>query len=624
MTGLLILLLVALAALGLYLASRVARAGGGPRAFLDGGPSGIAPGLAIFATGAVALAGSDPFGLIRLTAVYGLQASHMALGLILAALAWLLIQKRLWLAARISGWSTPGEALARYYGSVTLRLATLTVTAIFALPFAADHLARAADFLAQVSQGDIPREAAIWGLGFGLFLPAVVGGWRAMLLAVAVEALLMVALIASTAGLAEIMLPGPGFVAGGLHLAPGILSDAIPGVVQYSAGIGKGGVAGGLYTTVTLLTGALSLVGLVLSPAFLALGMTMRPGRSTGFSAVWVVAGLIAGLLALLAPILAARAGGDLAALVTGLSDIDRLAGAAAAVGSILPDLLAAGFFATCGTLLISRELVLPFFLPGLTPAKDRLAARIALALAFALIAALATFSPLAAAIFSSLALPLSVQLLPALLGLAYVPWISRSAVLTGLILGALAVFFTEPPGLILFEGLFLDLPWGRWPLTVHSAGWGLGLNLAAVLLAAIFTRKGAERLSRDRLHGEFAAEWRTPWGGKAARAAKWSLVLIWAFFALGPGAILGNGFFSQPVFAEGPATLGLPSLWVWQILFWLIGVPLVWWLAYGTGLGITSARAPRRLVPDESAELGRRSRAPDWIAAGLARITER
>jgi solute:Na+ symporter, SSS family len=185
-------------------------------------------------------------------------------------------------------------------------------------------------------------------------------------------------------------------------------------------------------------------------------------------------------------------------------------------------------------------------------------------------------------------------------------------------------VLFTEPPVLVLLERQFLGLPWGRWPLTIHSAAWGLGFNVAAVLLVSIFTRKGEERIHRDRLHDEFAARWRVDFGGRAARGAKWSLTLIWAFFAVGPGSILGNSFLSHPIFAQGEAALGIPSLWAWQIFFWLIGVPLVWWLAYPSGLGITTdegIRSVALIVPGDP--IGRR-RTPAWIASGLARVTER
>ncbi len=40
-------------------------------------------------------------------------------------------------------------------------------------------------------------------------------------------------------------------------------------------------------------------------------------------------------------------------------------------------------------------------------------------------------------------------------------------------------------------------------------------------------------------------------------------------------------------MFSNGEATLGVPSLWVWQVVFWLSGVLLTWWLAYPVGLSV-------------------------------------
>lgn len=619
MTPLLLTLLVFLTALAVYVAALVAHQGSSrPLAFLDGG-AGLPGWAAIFATGGVVVAGQDLPGHLALVGRYGLQANHLGLGMMLAALALVLVQKRLWLACRISGHATPAEALASHFGSVTLRIALLTLALLFALPFAATLLSGAGGLLAQMTGGAIPRGAAIWGLGFALFLPAVIGGWRATVLVIAIEALLLAVLLVGAALLAETRL-GPGFPALALPVPDGTLADAIPGVAQYSAGIGKETAQGGIFTTLAILSGALAMVGLVLSPGVLFLGITARAGRSLGFAGVWVLGGVSTGVLLLLAPLLAARMAGGPEGLVQALAQVDTLAGAGLALALILAGMVAAGFFVISGALLVTRDLVLPFILPALSPQGARLAARIGLAVAFFLVAALATFSPLAAAVFGSLALPLSVQMLPALLGLSFLRWVSRSAILTGLILGGLAVFFTEPPGLILFEGLFLDLPWGRWPMTIHSAGWGLVLNAGAVLLVSIFTRKGAERLHRDRLHDEFAARWRVDFGGKGARGAIWSLTLIWAFFALGPGAILGNSFFSRPIFTEAEASLGLPSLWAWQLFFWLLGVPLVWWLAYRCRLGLTGDEGLRRLAGGADRPL----RAPGWIAASLARVTGR
>ena len=96
--------------------------------------------------------------------------------------------------------------------------------------------------------------------------------------------------------------------------------------------------------------------------------------------------------------------------------------------------------------------------------------------------------------------------------------------------------------------------------------------------------------------------------------------MLLWGFLAYGPGAILGNTFFSEPIFTERSANLGIPSLWVWQILFWLLGVLLVWWFAYRVGLGRTSAERIKPITlgaPEDR-------RTPDWLAAGLERVVKK
>jgi hypothetical protein len=59
------------------------------------------------------------------------------MGLVLAAMAGLIVQKRLWIAPRMAGLASPGEALGLYYGSVPLRVAMLTLAILFALPWSA-------------------------------------------------------------------------------------------------------------------------------------------------------------------------------------------------------------------------------------------------------------------------------------------------------------------------------------------------------------------------------------------------------------------------------------------------------------------------------------------------------
>jgi hypothetical protein len=235
-----------------------------------------------------------------------------------------------------------------------------------------------------------------------------------------------------------------------------------------------------------------------------------------------------------------------------------------------------------------------------------------------------AEFLPAIAEGLSALALPLSAQLVPAYLGLCWLPWISRSAVLVGLVFGSLFVLFTEPPGLIFFNGLFVELPWARWPLTIHSAAWGLAINFSLCLLASIFTRKGDEREHRLGLHAIFRRDHRMDFGSRAARSAKWSIALLWIFFALGPGAILGNTFFSQPVFSGAEVALGAPSLWVWQIAFWVIGVMIVWWLAFASRLSVLEPGAVRIGELQGPRHTIGTDQQPRWIAGIVARLAGR
>jgi Na+/proline symporter len=620
-TPLLVVMLAFLGAYAIYLAALVARSERSASGFIDARADlpGWAVGLAAAGIVPSALGIADHLSLV---ARFGLQASHVALGLVLGALAAVLLQKRLWLARRIAGYATPGEALGTYYQSVTVKLFAAGVTVLLALPFAAHFLSSIGVILEEATGGAVPRAAAIFIIGFFLLLPAAMGGWRANVLAIAMQSLLIGVLLVGTTVFSELVLEQPGFPALDLPVSEGVLADRIPGVIQYAAGIGKSLPTGGLFTTVAIASACLSLVGIVFSPGFLQLSMTARAGKTHAVASVWLISGLGAGLLLVAGPVLAARLAHGLAPLSLKLFEIEPFMGAALVLVAVVSAQIAISFFTTSGALLVTRELVLSYVLPTLPPAGERLSARIAIAVAYGLVIVFAIFGPVWAALLASLALPMSVQLLPALLGIAYVRWISRSAVLTGLIAGALFVLFTEPPGLILIEGPFLDLPWGRWPLTIHSAAWGLCFNVAAVLIVSTFTRKGPERDHRDRLHDEFAARWGVDFGGRAARGAKWSLALIWFFLAVGPGAILGNSFFSQPIFTQGAAALGVPSLWVWQILFWMIGVPLVWWLAYRSRLGIITDEGVRRLTFAEPEDTIGRRRKPAWILASLARLT--
>ncbi len=633
MTALLIAVLGFFFAYQIYIATLTARQRSRAEDYLDGGCS--LPGWCfVFAGTGVVLAGMGLYDHYLLSALFHFQYNHLGLGIVLAALASVLVQKRLWLAARITGLKTLGDLLGAYYGSTALRVLLLILLFLFTIPFAAQSLARLGLLIETATQGGIGQMTALWASAFFLFLGGVIGGWRATVYTIAALSLLLLVLMVFVGGVGSLAFDWLAAMQGQVPALPGVSASDIPGVMQYSAGVGKEPTAGGIWTTTALLSAGLALVGIVVSPGFVFLGISTGRGGGFAFGQVWMTAGLGVGALLLLTPLIGlGLALADPAALAEGrvsygalfrqFLDLDGVFAAGLALLLVAALQIPVAFFAQSGASLFVIELLGRFILPEMTPVERRLATRISLAAIYLLMALLAGFASLPVEVLGSIALPLSVQLLPAVLGLCWVRWISRGAVLTGLIFGILLVFMTEPLGLILFEGLFVELPWGRWPLTVHSAAWGLVFNFAACLLVSIFTLRVPDRGRRDRLHDVFRAHHRQASAGPALRGAMWSLILIWTFFALGPGAILGNWFFSEPLFSEAAPPLGLPSLWVWQLSFWLIGVFVVWWLAYQARLSILTEAAEVRLRFDDETPSFRTKR-PKLFSTFLERVARR
>ena len=43
----------------------------------------------------------------------------------------------------------------------------------------------------------------------------------------------------------------------------------------------------------------------------------------------------------------------------------------------------------------------------------------------------------------------------------------------------------------------------------------------------------------------------------------------------------MGDDIFGAPNAGVAGWTFGMPSIWAWQILFWLLGVGMMWFLAF-------------------------------------------
>jgi len=187
-----------------------------------------------------------------------------------------------------------------------------------------------------------------------------------------------------------------------------------------------------------------------------------------------------------------------------------------------------------------------------------------------------ATYSTDALVMLGGLAVAYGFQMYPALMANLYFPQLSKRAVSLGLIGGLVAVTLTDK-----IAGV-LPLPWGAYPLTIHSAGWGIFVNLAITIGLSLMIKDGRETQKQKILKHEMLKDLAgVPKGKRKFIPAGIVLVLIWFLFGFGPFAVIGNTLFSNPNVPSTWGLFGLPSLWIWQLCFLIFGIFVMWFLAF-------------------------------------------
>ena len=164
----------------------------------------------------------------------------------------------------------------------------------------------------------------------------------------------------------------------------------------------------------------------------------------------------------------------------------------------------------------------------------------------------------------------------PALLGNLYFSWFSRRGVTIGLIAGLIGVTLTDKISAV------FGLPWGAYPLTIHSAGWGIFFNLLCTIgFSYLYPDSEIEMEEKKKKHQFLKTMAGVPETKRQYIPLAIGLTLFWFLVGFGPFATIGNTIFSNP---NNPATwapFGLPSLWVWQFVFLAFGIFVMWFLAF-------------------------------------------
>lgn len=488
--------------------------------------------------------------------------------------------KRQWLLGKRYGFITPGDMYSYYYGTEAMRVLVVIVAFLYSAFYSAVQLLASGSLFHWVT-GIPVMEGSILLAAVVVFYVAA-GGLRSIAAVDALQAILLVAGIITLGVFVLFALGGWPALSQQLHsLDPKYLQ--IPGVMKFTAGQQ-------IWTGTMILTYMFSLMGIQASPAFTMWSFSNKNPRpfpwQQAIASTFVVGFALFFFTAIQG--MGGRLVGDALGIKTDADLVPSLmknflppvALAFVTVGALAAMQSTASPYIGTGSTILSRDVYFRYIRPSAGHKEQIWTSRVFAVVITVVAFVIAATNRSALVMLGGLATAFGTLMYLPLLGVVYGLRVTGMGTVLGLIGGIVAVFLTD-----------ILVPGWKYPLTIHSAGWGLGVALVVGLLASRLGKESPESLARrkevrDWLNSiDGPTETQRKW-----RKAMWVVVPIWYIFAIGPGAVLGNNAFSF---------LGFPPLWSWQIVWWLGGIVMMWALCFKAGLSTTSEQQILRAETD-------------------------
>ena len=517
-----------------------------------------------------------------------------------------LFLRRQWVLGKAYSYVTPGEMYSDYYGGNAMRLLTVLVAFLFSVPYLGVQLKASGSLFNVLSDGLISVNLGMFALTTVVVIYVASGGLKsvayvdcaqAILLAVGIAILGGVALHYSggwsgfTTGLANIVTDD---VSSGKNLTPDgySMKVAIPGSIQMVSAGSK--AAGGAWTGIMCMTYMFALMGIQSSPAFSMWAFANKTPQAFRWQQV-IASSLIVGIILFTFTIFQGLGGHILVqnGVLKNISDtnlipelINLLSTAAPwLVGLLAVCALAAmqstgsGYMSTFSA-MVTRDIYARYISPEATDSNQKNIGRFFVVLVAGAALIVAANSSQAIVMLGGLAVAYGFQMYPALIGICYYKGFTTKGVVSGLIIGLIAVTLTDK------TSAWFGVPWGAYPLTIHSAGWGIFFNLLTTFFVSKFSVESqAEKEKKNRKHQLLQEVVGLSKERKNKVKLAWALTLFWFLVGFGPFATIGNDLFSNPNTPSLWAPFSLPSLWVWQLLFLGYGIFVMWFLAFHMGM---------------------------------------
>ena len=494
-----------------------------------------------------------------------------------------LFLRRQWVLGKAYRYITPGEMYSDYYGGNSIRLLTVLVAFLFSVPYLGVQLRASGALFNVLTDGLVSVNFGMFTLSAIVMIYVASGGLRSVAFVDCAQAILLALGITILGGIAIYYAGGYGGFTNGL--ADIVMADvtsgqnltadgysmkvAIPGSIQMVSAGSK--ATGGPWTGIMCMTYMFALMGIQSSPAFSMWAFANKTSKAFRWQQV-VASSIVIGVLLFSFTIFQGLGGHILIAngvldsandnnlvpqLINLLSDAAPwLVGLLAVCALAAMQSTGAAYMSTFSA-MVTRDIYAKFISPNASDKNQKLSGRIFVIIVTGAALIVAANSSQAIVMLGGLAVAYGFQMYPALIGICYYKGFTQKGVVAGLVVGLIAVTLTDR------TSAWFGVPWGAYPLTIHSAGWGIFFNLIITFLVSHFSAEtDAERNNKAKKHQLLQAVS----GMNSARKKKirlaWILTLIWFLVGFGPFATIGNTIFSDP---------NSPALWA-PFLFLLFG----------------------------------------------------
>ena len=539
--------------------------------------------------------------------------SLCAIGIPLLGIVFL---KRQWMLSKKYGFVTPSEMMGVYFKSEFIRVLIVIITLGFAIPFIAMQLSLGGILISILSDNIIGAGSASFLIGGVIIFYLGISGIKSIVYIDTIQFLFVIFGVVSVGFITLDLVGGWDLLNESLSRISNIKKNlfnlkesyssylSIPGTFKLAEILDKKMFYSGIWTSSMILTFVFALTGIQMSPNFLMLVFSSKEVKPFAAQQVWFSAFLI-GLIFIFFTIIVGVGSNLLGAnnvinesgnniskilpsvifpnkmeslvphLINTIGEYSPLFFGVLAICAIA-SVQSTSYFYLSSSAIVTRDIVKRFFLKNMNNEKQIFSSRILLGLFFIISLALSIQSLetiLSVGIFS---LSIACQMFVPLIAICYFPWLTKQGVGSGIVVGIIAVFSTDIVGQMLYGDFIM---WNKWPLTIHSSVWGVLFNLITSISISFITQDVKETNHKQKFH-DFIDEHKShSIMRKSLKPSAWIVTVTWIFFALGPGSIIGNDIFGKPGDIES-WSFGMPSIWVWEIISWILGIILIWFLA--------------------------------------------